>query len=240
MLLQDRNSGVYSFLSRQGFILTSAIPYGVLLIAAAGGCILGGYFFGVPQVAPSLVEGLQGGSRRKSLALYQVLVAVSIVILSLIFFSALPPLQNTKGIGITGSAWRKMALSHPKRICEFEIQNKCAGDRELSCSDPETAGASKNCPGHFCADTCKATSTNPQTNVPRCESCFKSFSKATDLEECRAHESNSSQSRGCLDAMRSDVRTFFTVIVSSSGIAIGFLLIASILGTLSPILSAST
>lgn len=237
-ILQQRNAGVLSYTSRQGFVIRSPVVFGVCFLICAAGCILSGYFVGVRHVAPSIVEGLQRDGRRKAILWYQILSAGTVIIIALIFLAALPPLHSANSTGISTTDWQDMSVSHPARICSYEVANKCAGAKDRTCSG-STRASDKGCPGHYCTDTCKVTSSRPETNISLCTACLTSFASSSDLTKCKASESRAESSGTCIVRLRQDVQVFLTVVVASSGVGIGILLIAVLLGLLSPIINAS-
>lgn len=236
-ILQQKNGGVLSYTSRQGFIIRSPVFFGVCFLVCAGGCILSGYFVGVRHVAPSIVEGLQQDERRRALLWYQILSAGTVIIIALVFLAALPPLHRANSAGISTTDWQDMSVSHPDRICSYEVANKCAGAKNRTCSGSKRA-IDKGCPGHYCTDTCKVTSSRPETNITFCTECLTSFASSSDLTKCKASESRVESSGTCIARLRRDVQVFLTVIVASSGVGMGILLIAVLLGILSPIINA--
>lgn len=238
VLLREKNGGIFAFLSRQGVFIRSPIATGICLMAAAGGCIIGGYFIGVRHVAPSIVEGLQLDQRKKVFIWYQVLCAGTMVLLGIVFFCSLPTLQTARRMGITTTTWQDMSISHPDRICLYEIENMCAGARDNACSKRTRASANKGCPGHYCTDTCKVTSSRPEKDKILCTACLNSFRSAEELSDCRESEGRNSTSGTCIPSLRGQVTNFLTVVVVFSGAGMGILITVILLGTISPILNS--
>lgn len=235
VLLKEKNGGIFSFLSRQGIFIRSPTAIGLCFLVAAAGCIVAGYFVGVRHVAPSIVEGLQD-QRRKVFQLYIAICAGTVLVLGLILFCSLPTLNSTKRIGILTTTWQDMSISHPDRICMYEIKNKCAGAKDYACSLTMSASVSKSCPGHYCMDSCRVTSPRPATDKPLCAACFTSFRNGEELSECRKSEARKDSSGACLSTLRREVQHFLMVVVVLSGTGMGLVLIVTVLGTISPIL----
>lgn len=238
VIQQQKNGGILSYSSRQGFFIRSPVWFGVCFLICAVGCILSGYFIGVRHVAPSVVEGLEQDGRRKALLWYQMLSAVIVIILGLIFLGSLPTLHKANKTGITTTVWQDMSLSYPARICRYEVANNCAGARDRVCSNATRSNVDKGCPGHYCANTCKVTSSKPQTNTTFCAACLTSFTTSSDLTKCKAVESRAGSSGACVARLARDVRVFLNVIVASAGVGIGILLLTVLLGTVSPCINA--
>lgn len=238
VLLKERNGGILSFLSRQGVFIRSPIAIGLCFMVAAAGCILAGYFVGVRHVAPSIVEGLRLGQRRKVFQWYIVICTGTVLVLGLIFFFLLPTLSSTKRTGILMTTWQDMSISHPDRICMYEIKNKCAGAKDQACALMTRTSVSKSCPGHYCTDTCKVTSPRPAKDKSLCAACLTSFQTAEELNDCRKSEARKVSSGACLPILRREVQHFLIVVVASSGTGLGLVLIVMALGTVSPILDS--
>lgn len=200
--------------------------------------MIAGYFVGVRHIAPSAIEGLQLDHRRKVFYLYLATCYFMVFMLGLIFFCSLPNLNFTTRIGIMTTTWQDMSISHPDRICSYEIKNGCAGAKDFTCSLTTRASVSKSCPGHYCIGSCKATSPHPAKDKPLCEACFTSFQSAQELSDCRKNEARKSSSRACLPTLRKEVQHFLTVVVVSSGTGMGLLLIVTILSSVCPILES--
>lgn len=238
VLQKQRDGGIASYSSRQGVFIKAPVWFGVCFLICALACVLSGYFFGVRHVAPSVVEGLELGGRRKALIFYQVSVAVIVIILSLVFLAAIHTLQKANHGGISPAVWQDMAKSQPAKICRYEVENKCAGGTENFCSNQTGGSIDEGCPGHYCINTCRVTTSKPQVNVPSCGACLASFSTSSELTRCKAAESKSDSVGHCLSRLKKDVQIFLNIIVSSAGVGIGVLVLTTLLGTLSPCIHA--
>lgn len=238
VIQKQSDGGITSYSSEQGMFIRAPVWFGVCFLICAFLCILSGFFLGVRHVAPSVVEGLEIGGRRKALIMYQVASAVTVIILSLIFLAGINTTHKINKDGISPGVWRDMSSSHPARICRYEVANKCAGATDNACFNGTQATSEKGCPGHYCVTTCQVTTSKPQFNVPSCAACLSSFATSSDLTKCKEVESKADTAKRCVSRLKKELQIFSNIIVSSAGIGISVIILATLLGAASPCIHA--
>lgn len=234
-LFAQHNGGLTAFVGVEGVGLRSPIALGVCLLIASIAGIVNALMLGVGQVAPSVVEGLQVGSRRKAFILHQVMSAITLVLFALVLMSTIPPLSQVTQSGVTSNAWRDMASRYPQKVCNFEIHHQCAGLMDLMCTT-NAAGDSTACPGHYCIDGCKVGVRKSMTTINACQAC-SAVGYSQLLLRCKASEAHKSSSVSCRDPLRKIIRRFFLLIVVSTSIALAWTVIVVLCSILSPLLS---
>jgi len=207
-----------------------------LILAGAFSIVLG-LGIGVRQIADSFHTGLGHEGQRRAFCLYHALTILSLLFSVLVLVSVLQPLHTASNGGINRTTWQTMALAHPNRVCSYEVENRCAGHKNQTCSRSPDSSINKSCPGHFCLDTCKATTPNAMSRNSDCNGCISSTSVSL-LLKCKASEARRTSSDTCIFKLRKDVRLFVWIAAISSGVAICFTSLVSILGALSPILNS--
>lgn len=235
--LGEKNGGIAAFVFTEGIFLKSPLAIGLCLMVASLLCLITGGFIGPRKVSNTILAGMESAKHRKALGWYQLLATTSVILFALVLVSTVTPINKLNERGITPSLWRDMSLSHPDRICTFEVENKCAGSRNQTCTSI-SARINKGCPGHYCYSNCASASGRRRTNSSTCATCKSSFSSLKSLKRCKGSEANSSTSGTCLDILRKEVKRFYMIATISSGIGLSCMVLVSIVGTLGPILSA--
>lgn len=233
---KHRDGGLTAYLSIDGIALRSPIALATCLLITG---IVGSFnaiHFGARQVAPSIVEGLHADSHRKAFAYHQILSTVTLLLLSILLLSTIPSLHHISQTGVSSTTWRKMTITHPEKICSFEIQNKCAGSMDMLCSADVESTIS--CPGLFCSLSCNNPSVSkPVLQTVMCRSCDH-FESSALLKRCKASEENRNSSRSCRGPLRRVVKRFLLFFVISTAIAMSWMIVVVLMSMLSPILSA--
>lgn len=223
------NGGVVAFVHREGYIFKSEtwtcfwIALGGLLSSVAT------FVFGVRYVSPSIVEGVTQSERRRGIAWYLIASAMAISVLALALASSVIPLHRLSN-GVTETQWRGMAMKHPDRICEYEIEQKCAGLSDQVCTKM-TAARNAACPGHYCQLKCMAGTSRAKKVDGACRVCVEVFENSDKLSKCRVSESKEKSSLGCGEFLLKDVRTFYRSIIYTVAIGLGVIVMATIVST---------
>lgn len=234
--LNERNGGVSAYVARAGQLIKSPLVLGFLLMFGAGFLMIFSYFFGVKELSPAINQGM-GAEKKKAFLVYQLMAIISMVLLTLVLLSTVDPLRHIRTHGVTKTKWIEMSVSHPGGVCQYEIENDCAGYRNMTCADP-AAGRSRACPGHFCSDTCGAGSKDgPRLKVRGCDACYKDFTRPKSLARCKTSEGSGVSSSACLTALRGDVIRFYLITIIASSIGLVAMLLVTLSGALSSLIS---
>lgn len=231
--LAHRNGGIASYIFVKGLLLKAPLALAGGMFVGSVLAIFNGFFLGARHVAPSIVEGLQVRERRIAFTWHQLLSSMTILCLTLVLVSAFLPLNRLGEGEVDAKVWLQMALSHPDRVCAFQVQNSCSGVQGDGCLF-DSATENRACPGHFCSGLCNIT--NAIMRNPDCLAC-DAFPNDRLLTDCRLMEARRDTSQNCRQLLRRDLRTYLLIIVVSSGIGIGWMTVVSLMSCLSPLLS---
>ncbi|PXF49824.1 hypothetical protein BWQ96_00476 [Gracilariopsis chorda] len=234
--LKERNGGVSAYVARAGQLIKSPLVLGFLLMFGAGFLLIFSYFFGVKELSPAINQGMSP-EKKKAFLVYQLMAIVSMVLLTLVLLSTVDPLRHAKTYGVTKTNWIEMSVSHPGGVCRYEMENDCAGYRDMACADP-AARRSRACPGHFCSETCGAGSKDsPRLKVRGCDACYKDFAREQPLARCKTSEGSGISSSACLSTLRSDVIRFYLITIIASGVGLLAMLFVTLFGAVSSLIS---
>lgn len=198
--------------------------------------VVNGVFLGAGQVAPSIVEGLQTDGRRRAFTIHQLLSAGIVLLLSVVLVSTIRPLVHVTNFGISTRAWRMMAITHPDKLCAYQVRSHCAGSTSFMCTK-SSAAKSPACPGHYCSGMCKSTVMHvTRKNGDLCRTCefFRSYS---ELRKCKSIEAHRETSRSCNVPLSRQIKRFSILIIVSASVVIIWVVIVVLGSLLSPLLS---
>lgn len=227
-----------AYLFTNGFVLRSPVAIGAFLLLAGCTGVVNGFFLGVGQVAPTIVEGLQSDCRRRSFLIHQLLSAGTLLLLSIVLISTVRPLLQVSHSGISTQTWRMMALTYPDRLCSYQTQTQCAGSTDLMCVK-SSAMMTPACPGHYCSNVCKFPHTVRanlvKENPGLCRTCdfFRAYS---ELQRCKLVEADRS-TRSCQAPLSRQIKRFFLVTIISVAVVIIWMITIVLSSLLSPLLS---
>lgn len=233
---EDQNGGLTAYLFVDGFGLRSPFAIGAFLLLAGCMGVVNGAFLGAGQVAPSIVEGLQTDGRRKAFTIHQLLSAGIVLLLSVVLLSTIRPLVQITNSGISTRTWRKMAMTHPDRLCAFQVRSHCAGSTSFMCTK-SSAARSPACPGHYCSNMCKSAARHiTRQNEGLCRTCefFRSYS---DLQKCKSVEAHRETSQSCSVPLSRQIKRFSILIIASASVVIIWVVVVVLCSLLSPLLS---
>lgn len=182
------------------------------------------------------MEGLHVDGHRKAFAYHQMLSCVTLLMFSIVLLSTIPSLHHVSNNGVSVTLWRKMAVAHPARLCDFETRYRCAGPMDFLCSS-HMGGPTVACPGLFCSSACKKSDHALSVmQTAMCRSC-ESFASSPLLQKCKTNEVLRGLSRSCRGPLAQAVRRFLLILVISTTVALAWMLVVVLMSILSPVLS---